>query len=239
MTKRYYMTFKAYLTPKFDTIVPNTPADGFKVMINPETFERTLGIKTDKDKTARSGNSAGYDAGLETEKYTFDLYFDATGVAGEKMTGKELKDKFNTFVNVVYAHRPAPDKKKVCNFVEFNYCGEEFRCKMESMTIHYLLFDVAGDPIRIKVSCRFSSLEEPKEEDPDEKKKQGSKKKKTVTKKTPNCECIDPAPSYEETRVCARENDSMSMMTCSCPMSQMTPLNYTPANYTPVQGYPE
>ena len=242
MTNRYVMTFKAYQDAKFDKLLPNTPTDGFKVMINPETFERTVSVKSEKDKTSRSGNSPGHDAGLNAEKYSFDLYFDGTGAAGEKLTGKELNKKFNTFLDVVYATRSSPDKKKKANCVEFNYCGEVFHCRMESMTIRYLLFETSGEPIRIKTSCTFTSVEDPKEDDPEAKKKKDSKKKKAVTKKTPNCECVNPAPSYKETKASAEENDSVSMLTCGYPRSQMSSeLNYTPAdlNYTPASGYPQ
>ena len=56
------MRFKGYTDEDFTVRVPNTPVRGFEVTINPESFERTLGVKTEKDKTARSGNSSGHSA---------------------------------------------------------------------------------------------------------------------------------------------------------------------------------
>ena len=237
-----YMSFKGYTDIDFQNPVPHTPEDGFQVMINPETFERSLGVKTEKDKTARSGNGSGNDAGLDAEKYAFDLIFDGTGVVGKRMTGEELDEQFQTFLNVVYAHRETEDNKKVANFVEISYWGDAFRCKMESMTIRYQLFQSNGYPIRIKVSCRFTSVEKPKTEDKDKKKGKKTKggTKKPVNQNTPNHDCISPGKSFQETKDAAQQNDSVSMMTCDCSMSQMTPRNYTPVNpelnYTPADG---
>ncbi|MBQ9712709.1 MAG: hypothetical protein IJV54_10540 [Bacteroidales bacterium] len=237
-----FMSFKAFSDIGFSKPVPDTPKEGFKVMINPETFDRTLGVKSEKEKTARSGNSSGHDAGLDSEKYSFDLIFDGTGVAGPKMDGKAMDTYFKTFLKVAYATRPSENDKKKRNYVQIEYCGETFYCVMESMTIHYQLFQADGYPIRIKVNCRYSSVEEPKKE-PDAGKASKPKKKKVknVNKTTPNCECICAEESYEETMCRAQENDSMSMMTCSYPMSTMsTELNYAPVlNYTPVEGYPQ
>ena len=238
-----YMILRGFTTIDFNEAVPNTPKEGFKVMINPETFERTLGVKSEKDKTARSGNSSGHDAGLDAEKYAFDLIFDGTGVIGKRMTGMQLDETFQTFIRVVYAHRESEENKKVANFVEIEYCGETFQCKMESMTIHYQLFGTDGYPIRIKVNCRFTSVEKSKTEDPNKKKKKkDEKKKKPVTKKTPNHDCVNPDQSYKETKESAEQNDSVSLMTCGYPRSQMSSsVNYTPVsgelNYTPADGY--
>ena len=237
-----YMSFKGYTDIDFQTLAPNTPEDGFQVMINPETFERTLGVKIEKDKTARSGNGSGNDAGLDAEKYAFDLIFDGTGVVGKRMTGEELDEQFQTFLRVVYAHRESEDNKKVANFVEISYWGDAFRCKMESMTIRYQLFQSNGYPIRIKVNCRFTSVEKPKTEDKG--KKKGKNKpgtKKPVNKDTPNHDRISTGKSFKETKDTAQENNAPSLMTCECPMSRMPQQNYTPVNpepnYTPADGY--
>lgn len=236
-----YMSFKAFKDIGFTEPVPDTPKDGFKVMINPETFERSLGVKPAKEKTSRSGNSSGTDAGLEAEKYAFDLIFDGTGVAGPKMDGEKLNAHFQTFLNVAYATRASQKEKKKRNFVELSYCGEIFYCKMESMTIQYQLFQPDGYPIRIKVNCHFSSVEEPKKDAAGGKKgKTDKKKSNNVNRKTPNRASIETEKSYDETLEAARKNNSMSVMTCGCPMSQMSSeVNATPYidyGYSPVSG---
>lgn len=228
------MRFKGYTDEDFTVRVPNTPVRGFEVTINPESFERTLGVKTEKDKTARSGNSSGHDAGLDSEKYSFDLIFDGTGVAGKKMTGKELNARFNLFLDVVYASRVSEDKKKKSNYVIISYCGEAFYCKLDSMTIHYQLFQPNGDPLRIKASCRFSSVEKPKPDDPNATKPKKKKEEKPIKNDTPNHDRLSVESTYEETLKSAQENDAVSVMACSCPREDMSrnysgELNYTPA----------
>jgi len=225
------MTFKAYSDSKFTKQVENTAPDGFKAMINPDTFERTLSVRTEPDKTARPGNSAGHDAGLYAEKYSFDLIFDGTGVTGRSFPANTFSDYFRQFLNTVYAAEPKPESKKQANFVEITYFGETFYTKLESMTIKYLLFNSEGAPLRIKASCHFASVEEEK---PENKKKSGGKgKAKTppppVNDQTPNCQCVCPCPTYQETVSSAQQNDSVSLMTSRYPQSAMTPEYYTPA----------
>ena len=167
-----------------------------------------------------------------------DVIYDYAVLLGRAESLLELGER-----RVVYAHRESEENKKVANFVEIEYCGETFQCKMESMTIHYQLFGTDGYPIRIKVNCRFTSVEKSKTEDPNKKKKKkDEKKKKPVTKKTPNHDCVNPDQSYKETKESAEQNDSVSLMTCGYPRSQMSSsVNYTPAsgelNYTPADGY--
>jgi len=222
-----YMSFTAYsdvtFTKKIDSGGP------FNVMINPETFDTTLSVRTASDKASRSGNSSGTDAGIEAERYSFDLMFDGTGVVTDPgKSTQALADIFREFLSVVYARPASPGTKKKANFVEMTYCGETFNCKLESMTIKYQLFHTDGNPLRIKATCKFVSVEKP---GPDDKKDKTSSKKKPVppvTKETPNCECVCPNVSYDETLSSARENDSASLMTCNYSRAEMTP-NYTPA----------
>jgi len=223
-----HMSFVAYSDVSFENKI-DPKGLPFKVMINPETFDRSLSVRTASEKASRSGNSSGTDAGIEAERYSFDLVFDGTGVVtdlGGSTTA--LADIFKRFLNVVYTRPVSPGTKKEANFVEMTYCGETFNCKLESMTIKYQLFHSDGNPLRIKASCKFVSVEKPA---PDDKKKKTSSSKKTVppvTKETPNCECVCPNASYDETLSSARENDSASLMTCNYSRAEMTQ-NYTPA----------
>lgn len=218
------MKFKAYADNLFTKELEGLE---YKVMINPETVDRSLGVRTAEEKTARSGNSSGKDAGLNPEKYSFDLMFDGTGVAGPRFEEEGLAAEFKKFLEVVYAQTPTGDSKKQAHFVEITYCGETFYTKLESMSIKYLLFNSAGYPMRIKASCRFSSVEKEQPEDKDKNKGKGKGKKKPspppVTPETPNYQCCCcPCPTYYDTWSQAETNNSVSLMTSSYPDSQMS-----------------
>lgn len=234
------MTFKGYTDNTFDVRADSCDIEGYKVRINPETFDRTLNVNRNDEKTARSDNSSGDDAGVGAETYSFDLIFDGTGVAGTVLKGKALKEEFNTFLGVVYANMDDPAKKKVANCVTIEYCGETFRAKLASMTIKYLLFQRDGNPLRIKATCSFTSVDKKKKDpDPEEKKpKPKITDKPAVKPDSTTKECCCPCPTYEETVSKAEENDSVSLMSCNYTREEMTPtssssprqsLNYTPA----------
>ena len=247
------MRFKAYRdTFEEKNRLPAGGPDGFEVLMNPETFDRTLNVNKSEEKTARPGNSSGHDAGLSAETYAFDLIFDGTGVAGPVFSGKALDQKFQEFLTVVYATQEDLSKKKSPNLVKIEYCGMTFGAKLDSMSIKYLLFHRDGYPLRIKASCHFSSVEESK---PEEKKGKGKTKPKKKTEDTPpvkkdssNAQCCCACPTYGETVSSAKENKSVSLMSCNYTQAEMTPnytpvgrdRNYTPArpelNYTPADG---
>ena len=236
------MALKGYTDSTFTKRVDSFGEEGYRVRINPETFDRTLNVNQSKESTARPGNSSGHDAGLGSETYSFDLIFDGTGVAGTPLLGKALKDEFQTFLEVVYAKREDTAKKKVSNCVTIEYCGETFYAKLTSMTIKYLLFQRDGNPLRIKATCSFSSVEEPKgdPEPPKKKKKPKTKDKPKVKPDSSNKECCCPCPSYEDTVSSAKENDSVSLMSCNYTREEMTPANQSSSslsyNYNPLYG---
>ena len=217
------MSFKAYADNCFSKEIDGLE---YKVLINPETVDRSLGVKTAEDKTARSGNSSGKDAGLSPENYSFELMFDGTGIAGPKFKDDALAVEFKKFLEVVYAQTPKGDSKKQANFVTITYCGETFYTKLESMTIKYLLFNSTGYPMRIKASCRFTSVEKEQPEDKNKNKGKSAGKKKVppppVTPETPNNMCCCPCSSYEETLISSEKNQSISLMTSSYSDQQMT-----------------
>lgn len=239
------MAFKAYKDSTFETRVDAFGEQGYQVMINPETFDRTLNVNSSQDNTARPGNSSGHDAGLGPESYSFDLMFDGTGVVGAVMKGASLKEEFQSFMEVVYAKREDLEEKKQANCVTIKYCGETFYAKLTSMTIKYLLFQRDGNPLRIKATCNFSSVEAPKK-DPktDEKpKKPKPKDKPKVKQDSQNKECCCPCPNYYDTVSSAKENDSVSLMSCNYTRAEMTPAedlsshqNHQSLNYTPAYG---
>lgn len=221
------MTFKAYWGRDFKD--PKKEVEVYTVMFNPESFDRTLSFKLSDDKTTNSGGTKSY-AGVEAETYSFDLIFDGTGVAGPAYPGAKLMEEFRKFLKAVYCTPNEETKKKEISYVEITYCKEVFQVQLDSMTVKYLLFDSAGNPQRIKASCKFSTVEEPK---PEKKKhhhshkpKPAAEEEKTVTSETPTNQCCYPCPTYPQTVETAKQNQAASLMSCQYPMSSSSASGY-------------
>ena len=216
------MTFKSYEKNDFKTrrkSASGKPLE-YTVLINPQTIERTFTTLTPESKQAKSSNSSGGDGGLGAETLRFDLYFDGTGVAGPLPEGQDLADNFNMFLDTVYAYTDDKTKKKQACFVVLCYGNSEFPCKLTSLTANYLLFNRNGSPLRIKVTCSFSSVNKEK---PQKKKKKAQKAEESSPPLPPepqNRDCVGPKESPEQNMSMARENKSMSLLTP----------NYTPAD---------
>jgi len=211
------LSFKAYTDEKFTKELP----DGeYTVKINPSEFNRSLSVNVKSTDSIRKDNDTGEDGGLASEKYSFDLMFDNTGVLGWKYE-KGLKEELKKFLLIVYAREDSTTQKKTANYLEMTYCGETFKCKMTSLSIKYTLFNSEGDPLRAKLSCSFTSVDVLKEDgNKDTSKKKGKKKPKPIPPQTSNKECCECCPSFNETTTTAKENNSVSLMS----------VNYTPAN---------
>ena len=169
------LTFKAFTTNEFVARRKSVSGDSleYTVQINPQTIERTFSPVTPESKQAKKSNSSGGDGGLNPETYKFDLYFDGTGVAGAPPSGKSFSEDFQLFLDTVYAYTDDKTKKKEASFVIIYFGNSEFPCKLSSMTASYLLFSRNGTPLRIKVSCTFSSVEKEKPGEKKTKRKAG------------------------------------------------------------------
>jgi len=217
------MVFKAYTKNTF--LERKKSAEGkdleYTVMINPATIDRTFSTQSTESKRAKSGKSSGNNDGTKSETYKFDLYFDGTGVAGKVFKGKGLADNFQSFLDTVYAYSDNPKNDPEPNFVVMCFGTLEFKCKLSSLSVNYLLFNTDGTPLRIKASCSFTSVGKPKPT-PTPKSSGGAKAPDPppLPPQPDNCQCVCPAPTPEENMCKARENNSSSLLTSS----------YTPAD---------
>ena len=184
----------------------------FVVQVNPDSISRSFTAKTVEDKKIRSANSSGEGAGFEAEQYSFDLIFDGTGALGVHTIGK-ANEYFQKFLKTVYANDTDQAVKKEASFVEIRYGKEIYRCKLSDLSAKYTLFGRNGDPMRIKASCTFISVDKDK---PDGKPK--NKGKTDVAPAVPAGsdpkELVNPQDTIEETEAKAEENNSPSLLCC-------------------------
>lgn len=242
-----YMSFQVYKDYTFHEEVTDYNYD---VKINPESFDRSISVRAIQPETVEKNGSTKFAAGAESESYSFDLLFDGTGVISSIPSAAALKKEFDQFLSVVYRKPesdpagsqskigdPAKKTKPPVNFVRISYCGQHFDTQLDSLSIKYLLFNKEGNPLRIKVSCRFSSAEEPSSTDKTDSSGATASSAPAVSPDSQNSECVHTEDSFEKTVSSAKQNDSMSLLACCYTMEEMMPLNYTPSDYTPVEGY--
>lgn len=252
-----YMSFQVYKDYTFHEAVTDYKYD---VRINPETFDRSISVRAIQPETIENKGSTKFAAGAESESYSFDLLFDGTGVISSIPSAAALKKEFDQFLSVVFRKpesdpaggqtspgtsdsgksnngNPAKKTKPPVNYVRISYCGQHFDTQLDSLSIKYLLFNKEGDPLRIKVSCRFSSAEEPSSTNQTDSSGATVSSAPAVSPDSQNSECVHTEDSFEKTVSSAIQNDSISLLACCYTMEEMMPLIFSPSNYTPVEGY--
>jgi len=134
------------------------------VQINPDTFTRTLSVRWNEEKSRKSKNGSGQFSGFDAERYSFTLYFDGTGVVDD--SPKSVKSRVDEFLATTYKGKgTSSSATDIPVYVIIGWCGEQFKCKADSITVKYTLFDLSGAPLRANLTCTFSSVAKP-EEDP-------------------------------------------------------------------------
>jgi len=125
----------------------------YTVMINPESFKRSLGISHDNTQAKDGAPSEGNLNKISPERFSFDFIIDGTGVAVDKK--ESVKTNIERFLSVVYDYNSASHSLP---FVMIEYCGLVMRCVLKSLDISYTLFDPDSTPLRAKISCSFASV---------------------------------------------------------------------------------
>lgn len=210
------MNFKAFHDVHFKKPIEDESTHeqlAFTVQVNPDSLTRSFSTKTVENKKIRSESSSGEGAGFDSENYSFDLIFDGTGALGASSIGK-ADEYFQKFLSTVYAKKTLKAVKKEANFVELNYCGDTFYCKLSSLTAKYTMFGRNGSPLRIKASCTFISVDKDKPDPPPKKAKEATKSGPDIPDGADPKASIDPGDSYEETVNEAKKNGSSSLMNC-------------------------
>lgn len=174
---RVPMTFKAFKDYQFTKSLKRE----YKVMINPENFERDFAFHYNKDKTKRHAPTVGKFASTDAEKYSFTLVFDGTGLIDPNRC--DVQQELDNFLTVLFTQTK---KGYEPNFVELTYCDQIFHCTATTLKVNYTLFNTNGSPLRAKITCSFSSIGEKQH------KKESNKNDNSTSEKKPSSDSVQP-----------------------------------------------
>ncbi len=139
-------------------IIPVSPTTGlpnnipFLAMFNPENLSITESLKWSRDEPAANAGAEALYQGTEPRSFTVELTLDGTGVNtnGVKIpvTAQVLLFRAATSIVDSTDHHPP--------LLIVQYGLFICKCVMTSSTVNYTMFDLAGLPIRAKLTASFT-----------------------------------------------------------------------------------
>lgn len=132
-------------------------AQTFSATLNPNSIKHNFGISYTNTGLQQQGDISPKTAfkGYESEKLSFELLLDGTGVTGNTSTNTVQK-QLATLKKVTYAyngeqHEPYP-------VVIAWGSSVSFRGRLTSISVTYSLFDSSGNPLRATVALSFTKF---------------------------------------------------------------------------------
>lgn len=135
----------------------------FSVMVNPSNYDENKQIEYNKKKALDGGNLPAY-KGYRDEELQFEFFLDTTGVLVDWMNTQKpeetrpLSATIKNLENTVYtyvgdAHEPP--------FLNLMWGTLNYKGRLKSMKINYLLFNSEGEPLRVKITiCILKYVDE-------------------------------------------------------------------------------
>lgn len=149
----------------------------FTVPINPEQFSQKFEVKQDEKQGSGNQGTSGKYTATAPEELRLEFFLDGTKtVAGNAYANEPVHKQVELLLKTVYlmngdTHQP--------NFLKIGWnespvFGEHkttFDCRLKSLDINYVLFNINGEPLRAKVAASFSAYVEDKKRAKQEDKK--------------------------------------------------------------------
>jgi len=144
-----------------DTSGKVTPDESkkFEVMLNPSGFNHTLSIEYNKDKAQGQIASDLKFNQYQSEKVSFDLLLDGTGVVSG--SNSSVKDQVKSLSSIVYNYEGASHEP---NHVRLFWGSFIFYGRLDSINLDYTLFKPNGEPLRAKIKLSFTGFMSNEEE---------------------------------------------------------------------------
>jgi hypothetical protein len=151
------MAIPMQITGYSDENYLNQIAGPYKMMINPESFKRQHSIDYNERQPPDSSSTAQKYEHTNSDKFSFDLVIDCTGIVDNKRT--DMATEISAIEKIVFIyegkiHRP--------NYVQIQWGTDiVFQGVLNTMDVSYTLFRPDGSPLRAKISFTFSQYLSP------------------------------------------------------------------------------
>jgi hypothetical protein len=133
--------------------------DGFDffVWINPQSYKRTLSIRTKEQEEVNSPASSPTYMKVGDETLSFKLVFDTTGLVlsplgSEVMPADGVAALIEPLIDKI---AKVPTGATHPNFVQLSWAQLQARCVLTTMSVDYKLFRPDGTPIRAEMDLSF------------------------------------------------------------------------------------
>ncbi len=125
-------------------------AMSFTVMFNPNTYSQKYEIEYEERQGQGDTGSPQVFGKIKPQEYTFELLFDGTGTAADKVEVREEIDRFLTVTGKHDSeiHRPM--------YLKLSWGSLLSKCVLKSAEVTYTLFKPDGYPLRAKVKATFA-----------------------------------------------------------------------------------
>ncbi len=129
----------------------------YEVMINPESLKLQRSIDYNEQQPPDSSSTAPKYQHTQSDKFSFDIVIDCTGIVDSKRT--DLAKEIKTLEDIVFVYQGKTHRP---NFVTIQW-GKSvvFQGVLNSMDVSYTLFRPDGSPLRAKISMAFSQYLSP------------------------------------------------------------------------------
>ncbi len=125
-------------------------ADEFTVMFNPNTYARKYEVEYQDRQGQGDTGSPQVFGKIKPQEYTFELLFDGTGTAAERV---EVEREVERFLKVTGKHDGEIHRPM---YLKLAWGSLISKCVLKNAEITYTLFKPDGYPLRAKVKATFA-----------------------------------------------------------------------------------
>src|SRR4051812_8314997 len=136
-----------------------------EVLINPEKYSRSYKNLYSTIKAPGSPGGSPKFNRVASEKLSFELVFDATGIVGSKIPGALIGKTLDVDLQIAEFKAIATvynSKLHSPNFLLLSWGALIFRCRLCSLDVNYTMFRPDGNPLRAKATATFISFDSEK-----------------------------------------------------------------------------
>lgn len=142
---------KLIIEPFSDDAYTASAGAAFTVMVNPEEYSRSFGIKYAKQQGSGSSAAPMKYAKTDPEGITLTFFLDGTGALASE-TATDVPTALSSFETVAYEYNGDIHSP---NYLKITWGSLLFKGRLQKYTVSYTLFKPDGTPLRAKIKATF------------------------------------------------------------------------------------